>query len=240
MGYLNDLALSLSQQIDTVSTVGEKDALIRALAAVRQAIGGGGGGGGGVATSPADIASGINQAIDIDTLIAKITSLENKTPLNRGFSSTATIQRAADVVRYDISDKYGNTFELANFGLAGGHVILSGVRAIFNFTSLPAGMGNFLLYLYSVTPPTVVTDNGAFSVPPADRLVLLTPGGIDVGTATAAVGGGSIVMQSDNLNIQLKLSDADTSVWGCLVTRSAFTPAAPSETATITALTLGV
>jgi hypothetical protein len=133
---------------------------------------------------------------------------------------------------------YGNAFELQGFGSTGGSVILSGIRAIFNFVNLPAGMGNFLLYLYSVTPPTVVTDNGAFSVPPADRLALLTPNGIDLGATQAAVGGGSVVLQADNLNIQFKLTS--TSVWGYLVTRSAFTPAAVSETTTITAMTLGV
>lgn len=196
-------------------------------------------GSGSGATSSADIAAGINSAVDIDTLLLRLASIDTKIP-NGGFATTATIQRAANTTAYSVNDAYGAAFELTNFGSAGGHVILSGIRAIFNITTLPVSMSGFTLFLYSLTPPSAVSDNGAFSIPAGDRLALLTPGGIDLGSAVAGIGGGSVVIQADNLNIQLKLSAASTSVWGYLVTRSAFTPAAASETATITALTLGV
>lgn len=81
MGYLADLAASLATQIDLVPTYGEKDLLIRQLAEVRQAIGGSGGGGGGVATSPADIAAGIDGAIDVNTLITSINTIRDRTPV---------------------------------------------------------------------------------------------------------------------------------------------------------------
>ncbi len=161
------------------------------------------------------------------------------------FQSIATLTRAANTIAYSPNDVYGTFFELTNFGSRGGFVILSGVRVVFNIPTLPAGMELFSLFLYSNPPPSGVTDNNAFSVPasPNDRSLILTPGGgISLGNAILEPGGGSVGLRADNLDIQLKLNSAQTSVWGYLVSRSTtgFTPVAPSETATITTLTLGV
>ncbi|WP_310410581.1 hypothetical protein [Chamaesiphon sp. OTE_8_metabat_110] len=160
-----------------------------------------------------------------------------------GFESIATLTRAANTIRYDINDVYGTAFELTNFGLTGGFVILSSVKIVFNIATLPAGMGPFLLFLYSAPPPSNVTDNNAFSVPviPNDRAINLTPGGgIPIGNAIVEPGGGSVGLNAPNLNLQIKLDPTQTSVWGYLVTQAAFTPAAASETAKLTTLTLGV
>jgi hypothetical protein len=203
-----------------------------------------------------DIVTAIQSAADIDTIITRLTSIEtlagtsnantlaisNKT--GTAYQSVATIQRAANTTPYIANDVYGAAFELPNFAPAGGHVFLSNVRITFNISALPSGMAGFLLYLYSVTPPSAVADNGAFSLPAGDRFpVCLTPEGIDLGTASLALGGGSVVLdasKSNNINIQLKTATGSTSVWGYLVTRAGFTPAANSETATIVIHCLGV
>lgn len=202
------------------------------------AAGSGGGGGGGTTTTPADIATGINQAVDIDTLLLAIANIDSKIPKG-GYESKVTVTRPANTTAYIANSVYGNVFELTNIGAAGGHIILSGVRIFFTRPTLPAGMAGFVLFLYSGVPPTVVADGGAFSIPTADQATLLTPKGIDLENAEVAIGGGSVVVQVDNKNVQLKLANGVTSLWGQLVTRSAFTPTA-GEIAKITAIALGV
>lgn len=252
------------------------------------------GGGGGGGASAATITQGINDALDIDTLIVRLTSIDSKTypvgvgtiaqsqsvaiasdqrvPVDNqringtaistgigaaddgtqrvglssdsrlsgyGYQSDATITRPANTTPYAANSVYGGAFELPNFGSAGGHVILSGIRAIFSNATLPSGMAGFTLFLYSSTPPSAVPDGGAFSVPTGDRAMLLTPKGIDLESAETALGGGSVVLQVNNRNIQLKLAPGSTSVWGYLVSRSAFTPIA-GTTVQLAALMLGV
>ena len=199
---------------------------------------GGGGVGGGSATSPTDIAQGINQAIDVDTIIARLTAIEAK--LQSGFRSNPTITRAANVTPYANNDVYGSAFELANIGTAGGFIVLTGVRITFNISTLPVGMGGFVLFLYTVTPPSAVVDNGAFSIPTSDRLSLITPMGIDLGLATLGLGGGTVVLDAPDINREFKLIAGSTSLFGYLVTRGGFTPATSGETASLIAVAVGV
>lgn len=152
-----------------------------------------------------------------------------------GYKSTATITRAANTTPYIAGDVYGGLFELPNFAAAGGHVFLNSVRIIFNISSLPVGMAGFDLYLYNAVP-TSLSDNAAWSLPAGDRDKVLTPKGIYLDIATLATGGGSVVLSADNLGLQLQTAPGQTSVWGYLPTKSGFTPAANSETATITTM----
>jgi hypothetical protein len=156
-----------------------------------------------------------------------------------GYESKATITRPTNTTAYVANSVYGGVFELPGFGASGEHVILSGVRVIFSSTTLPIGMAEFTLFLYSGTPPSAVADGGSFSIPAIDRSKLLTPKGISLENAETAIGGGSVVLQVDNRNVQLKLAAGVTAVWGYLVTRSAFTPSA-GTTAEITTVGLGV
>lgn len=177
------------------------------------------------------------------SIINRLAAIEAK--LQSGYRAAATIQRSADITAYAANDVYGAPFQLANTGSSGGFIILNVVRIILNISTLPAGMSGFVLYLYSISPPSNAADNGAFSVPASDRgvasnPVLLTPLGIDMGIAQLAVGGGSVVLAATNINEEFKLATGSTSLWGYLVTRAAFTPAAPSETATIALLSFGV
>lgn len=157
---------------------------------------------------------------------------ENVTRL--AYQSTATITRAANTTQYAVNDVYGGAFELQNIGVANGHVVLTVVDIIFNITALPGGMGLFVLYLYSVTPPSAITDNNPFSLSNTDTASVITPTGLEV-TAVLARGGGSVVA-SATFNRQIRLGNS-TSLWGYLVTANAFTPANVSETATIKILT---
>ncbi|MEH1790828.1 MAG: hypothetical protein V7L23_35995 [Nostoc sp.] len=171
--------------------------------------------------------------------ITALTPLSTINVTSGGFISTATIQRAANVTPYTANDVYGAAFNLPNIvGVANANIILSSIDIIFNISAIPSGMSSFVLYLYSVTPPSAIADNGAFSLPSGDRASILTPTGISLGSAVLATGGGTVVLEIDNLNLQF--APASTSLFGYLVTSGAFTPAANSETATIRARVLTV
>ena len=155
-------------------------------------------------------------------------------PQGLAYLSTATITRAANTTAYTANDVYGTVFELTNIGASGGYVFLSSLDIIFNITALPSGMGAFAVYLYSSSPPSAITDNNPFSIASGDRASIVTLNGFNL-TASLARGGGSVVAETLNINQLFKLATGSTSLWGYLVTNSAFTPAANSETATIRA-----
>lgn len=161
-------------------------------------------------------------------------------PIPANYTGTSTITRAANTTAYTANDVIGGAGTLANVGPSGGHTIITSIDIILNITAVPSGMSNMLLYLYDATPPSAVADNGAFTVASGDRANLLTPQGISLGTPVLGVGGGTVVLQAPNLNLQYKLASGQTSLWYYLVTTGAFTPAANSETYSLRAFTLGV
>jgi hypothetical protein len=156
-----------------------------------------------------------------------------------GYRSTATVTRAANTTPYTANDVYGGAFELPNIATDGGSFILNQVRFIFNISAVPSGFNAFRLYLFNISPPSAVADNGAFSLPAGDRASCLTPDGLS-GNASLAVGGGSVVMNISDINRIYRLADGSTSLYLYLVTLGGFTPAAPSESFTVVANVLGV
>lgn len=158
-------------------------------------------------------------------------------PTGLAYESTATITRAANVTAYTANDVYGGVFELTNIGASGGFIFLNSLDIIFNITALPSGMGAFAVYLYSVTPPSAITDNLPYSLSSGDRASIRSLNGIGLTASLAARGnGGSVVAEALDINRLFKLATGSTSLWGYLITLSAFTPAANSETATIRAV----
>ncbi|ATW59293.1 hypothetical protein Cl131_gp025 [Aphanizomenon phage vB_AphaS-CL131] len=158
-------------------------------------------------------------------------------PAGLAWESTATITRAANTTAYTANDVYGGVFELTNIGASGGFVFLNSLHIIFNSTALPSGMGAFAVYLYSATPPSAITDNLPYSLNSGDRASIKTLNGLSLTASLAARGnGGSVVAEALDINQLFKLATGSTSLWGYLVTLSAFTPAANSETAIIRAV----
>lgn len=158
----------------------------------------------------------------------------NTAPAGLAYLSTATITRAANTTPYTANDVYGTVFELQNIGPSGGFVFLSSLDIMFNLTTLPSGMSSFAIYLYSSSPPSAITDNNPFNVASGDRASIMSLNGFNL-FASLARGGGSVVAESLGINQLFKLASNSTSIWGYLVTVSAFTPAANSETAIIKA-----
>lgn len=157
-----------------------------------------------------------------------------------GYQATATVTRAANTTAYTANDVIGSALTLSSIGPTAGHIIITGIDIILNITAVPSGMGNFLLFLYDVTPPSALTDNAAFSLASGDRASCLTPNGISLGSPVLAPGGGSVVVQANNLNVQVKLASASTTLFAYLVTVAGFTPANASETYSLRVRALGV
>jgi hypothetical protein len=80
-----------------------------------------------------------------------------------------------------------------------------------------------VLYLYSVTPPSAIADNGAWDLPSGDRASFL--GSIAIPTMVDL--GSTLYVEVNNIGKQVKLSG--THLFGYLVTVAGFTPAANSE-----------
>lgn len=154
-------------------------------------------------------------------------------PAGLGYLSTATITRAANTTAYTANDVYGTVFELTDIGASGGFIFIDNLDIMFNISSLPVGMGAFSVYLFSSSPPSAITDNLPYSLSSGDRASAITKLGIDL-TASLARGGGTVVAERIDLKREIKLATGSTSLWGYLVTLGSFTPAANSETATIT------
>lgn len=146
--------------------------------------------------------------------------------------STATITRAANTTAYTASspnfDVYGGLFELQNIGQAGKGIFLSYFEISLNLSAVPSGMSSFRVYLYP-TAPTNIADNSIWTI---GSDPVLDPVGFNV-SVSLAQGGGRVVGVVRDLNQLFILTTS--SLWGYLVTNSAFTPAANSETGTIRA-----
>lgn len=154
----------------------------------------------------------------------------NQPIFGNAYISKPLVTRPANTIAYTSNDVYGGVIEFPNIGSSGGNIILTSIDIIFQFTTVPSGMGSFLLFLYDVTPLSAIADNGAFSIPIGDRLSLLTPKGISLGSAVLPVAGaGTVVVEVTNLSLQFKLATGSTSLFGYLVTTGAFTPASNSE-----------
>lgn len=146
---------------------------------------------------------------------------------------SATVTRPANTTPYAANSVYGGAFELVSVGTApsaGSFIILTDIDIIWGLTALPSGMGSFSFMPYTVTPPSAISNTGAFSIPSGDRTSILYPNGFSI-NASLARGGGSVIGQSNNVNVVLNLTG--NSFFAYLVTTGAFTPAANSEQFTV-------
>jgi hypothetical protein len=153
-------------------------------------------------------------------------------PAGLAYSSTTTITRAANTTTYTASapnfDVYGSLFQLQNIGEAGKGIFLSYFEISLDLSSVPTGMTSFAVHLYP-TAPTNIADNSIWTI---GSDPVLDPVGFNV-PMSLAKGGNRVVGVVRDLNQLFVLNS--TSLWGYLVTNTAFTPAANSETGTIRA-----
>jgi hypothetical protein len=160
--------------------------------------------------------------------IPVFTVANNLVVSNPKYFSEVAVTKPATTTAYDINKVYGNLFQIPNIGNSGGIIELTSVSIVFDLATLPTGMSDFALYLFNSSPTTTFANNELFSVPANNRASLLTLNGINL-TANLARGGGTVVTETILINSTFKLASANTSLWGYLVSLSAFSHNASSS-----------
>lgn len=149
-----------------------------------------------------------------------------------GYRGTSTVTRPANTTPYSIGDVVGGALTIATIGPANGHIYITDSKFMMNITAVPAGLSSFTLHLYNVTPPSAIADNSPFTLGSGDRSSYM--GSIPLGTpALVGIGTGTPYAQQTQLNAGFTMP-AGTDLYGYLVTSVAYTPAANSETYTLT------
>lgn len=153
---------------------------------------------------------------------------------SQGFDVATTITRPANQTPYSAGDVVGGALDLGVLGGTAGSVLLTSLQLELDIAAIPTGMTSFNLYLYSVTPPSAIADNGVFDIPAGDRPSFLGK----VGVGVPVDEGSTCYIETNGINKQLKL--AGTHLFGYLVTVAGYTPAANSEVYVLTTHTMGV
>ena len=143
--------------------------------------------------------------------------------LSSGYGATATITRAANQTPYTANDTVGGAVDLGVMGPSAGRVLIQSIILQPRISAVPAGMANMRLALYTVTPPSAIADNGAWTLA-ADDLASFV-GLLDLGTPTDQ--GPNLYVHKVNVGLEVLL--AGTHLFGYLITDVGYTPAANSE-----------
>lgn len=142
------------------------------------------------------------------------------------YSASATFTPAA--ANHVAGDVNGGAQEFALAAAIGSRIMITGAELLIAGGTAEATA--WTLYLFSVTPPSAVADDGAYTLPSGDRASFL--GKIPLGTAADEVD--TQWIETQGINKQIKLSG--TSVFGYLVNGTALTPAAVAHTVTLHAV----
>jgi len=145
-----------------------------------------------------------------------------------GTTKALTITRPANQTPYTAVDVVGGPLTFTNMAPWAGEILITSAALECDIAAVPAGMVNMRLYLYNVTPPSAIADNGAWDLAAGDRASYL--GFIDLGTPVDL--GSTLYVETNNINKQI--TAAGTSIFGYLVTIGGYTPAANSEVYVVT------
>ena len=155
-----------------------------------------------------------------------------------GLGSTVTITRPANTTAYAANDVVGGALDLGIIAPSGGgDILFTSALLMPRIAAVPSGMTYFTLYLYSVTPPSAIADNGAWTLATADLGDFL--GSINLSSpALPATSSNALYSQVNTVNVQV--TAASQHVYAYLVTAGGFTPAANSEVYDLTVKALAV
>lgn len=150
------------------------------------------------------------------------------TVLGLAFGSAVSITRPADTNAYTAGDVIGPStatggavLQFNNIGVPGKEAIITTVQLEYDVASLPSGMTNLTLHLYSVSPPSALGDNGAWDLPSGDRASYL--GNFSLGTVVDL--GSTLYVETTQVNKQITIpGNASGALFGYLVTAAGFTP----------------
>lgn len=157
---------------------------------------------------------------------ATITVNQITAATSNGYGTQTAVTRAANMTPYTANDVVGGAIDLGVMGPSAGQIIITSSLLEPRIAAVPTGMTSFTLYLYSVTPPSAIADNGAWTLASGDLASYL--GSIALGTpALPAASSAALIVEQANLGKQVKL--AGTHLFGYLVTAGGYTPAGNSE-----------
>jgi hypothetical protein len=155
------------------------------------------------------------------------------------WSAPLTITRPANATPYTAGDVIGAAVAALTFPnvgpSGGGEVNITGYLLEIDVAAVPAGMTTFRLEFFSVTPPSALADNVAFTLAAGDRASYL--GYLDIAAPVAR--GATLISQAGGLKQQITVPNGGT-VYAYLVTTAGFTPAGNSEVYKVTLKTGGV
>lgn len=136
----------------------------------------------------------------------------------QGMVSSNTITRPADTTAYAAGDVVGGVITFT--GVTAGEAVINTIQFQVRDSAIISGEGAYRLHLYSVTPPSTLTDNAPFDLPVGDRAAYL--GYVDLGTPTDF--GATCYAEVSQISKQITV--AGTSLFGYLQTIGAYTPSA--------------
>lgn len=151
--------------------------------------------------------------------------------LTSSYTSTLTFTRPENTTAYTAGDVIGiadsgtaanagsaiHTF--TNIGPAGGNIRITASFFYVYLAAVPASMTSFRLDLYD-SSPTAILDNAAFSLVAGDRTKHL--GYIDLGSPAARTA--TLYVQATSQDLDVKLADGSTSLYGIITTNGGYTP----------------
>lgn len=135
---------------------------------------------------------------------------------DQAFSASATFTPAA--ASHTAGDCNGAAQQFSTMGPASGRVMIT--SATLEIDSATAEATAWRIYLFNVTPPSAVADDGAYTLPSGDRASYL--GYVDLGTAVDL--GDTQWVETHGINKQIKLA-ASGHLFGYLVNLTTVTPA---------------
>jgi hypothetical protein len=143
------------------------------------------------------------------------------------YSSSATFTPAA--ASHVANDVVGGAKEFKGLaGATGSAIQIASASLLVNSATIETTA--WRVYLYNVTPPSAIADDGPWDLGAGDQAAFL--GYVDIAQLVDL--GSSLYIQSDNLNKQIKMSGR--SVFGYLVNLTTLTPAAVSHIVTLHAV----
>jgi hypothetical protein len=141
------------------------------------------------------------------------------------YTSSSTFTRPNNTTAYGAGDVVGSLVAAMTFATigpsGGGGVLITKAELQIDTASLPAGISNFALQLYSVTPPSALADAAAWDLPSGDRASYL--GSIPLGTPVDL--GSTLYVKTTGIDEQYRIPSGGA-LFGYLVTSAAFTPEA--------------
>lgn len=145
------------------------------------------------------------------------------TVLDNGVSASATFTPAA--ASHVAGDVHGGAKEFALGAVSGSRLKINSVSLEIDGATVETTA--WVLYLYSVTPPSAYADDAAWDLASGDRASFL--GKVDIAQVVDL--GSTLWIETHNIGKQVKL--AGTSVFGYLVNATTLTPAAVAHIVTL-------